>query len=131
MGGKQGKFTGPFSFSDEVHSTFVKLKEKFSSAPMLRYFNPKKAVHLETDASAFTIAGILSQQGVREPGADWHWSTSTIERDMAMHWHLVTFWSWTMVPAKHNYRTKDQEILAIVMSLWHWHHYTKGVTYPV
>ena len=131
MGGKQGKFTGPFLFLDEVRSTFVKLKEKFSSAPMLRHFNPKKAVHLETNASVFMIAGILSQQGAGEPGVDWLWSTSTIEGDMAMHWHPITFWSWTMVPAERNYRTKDQEMLAIVMSLQHWHHYTKGVTYPV
>ena len=131
MRGKQGKFTGPFSFLDKAHSTFIKLKEKFSSALMLRHFNPEKAVHLETDASAFTIAGILSQQGAGEPGVDWCRSTSTIEGDKAAHWHPVAFWSWTMVPAKHNYRTKDQEMLAIVMSLWYWYHYTEGVTYPV
>ena len=70
MGGKQGKFTGPFLFLDEVHSTFVELKEKFSSTPMLRYFNPKKAIHLETDTSAFAITGIFSQQGAGEPGVD-------------------------------------------------------------
>ena len=85
VGGKQGKFTGPFSFLDKMCSTFVELKEKFSSTPMLRYFNPEKAVHLETDASAFMIASILSQQGAGEPGADWCQSTSTIKRDMAVH----------------------------------------------
>ena len=85
MGGKQGKFTGPFSFSDEAHSTFIKLKEKFSSTPMLRHFNPKKAVHLETNTSAFAIAGILFQQGAGKPGVDWCRSTSTIEGDMAVH----------------------------------------------
>ena len=131
VGGKQGKFTGHFSFSDEVHSTFIKLKEKFSSTPMLRHFNSEKAVRLETNASVFTIAGILSQQGAGKPGADWCRTTSTIEGDMAAHWHPITFWSQTMVPAEHNYRTKDQEMLAIVMSLQHWHHYTKGVTHPV
>ena len=50
---------------------------------------------------------------------------------MAAHWHPVTFWSWTMVPAERNYRTKDQEMLTIVMSLRHWHHYTEGVMHPV
>ena len=131
MGGKQGGFTGPFSFLDEVRSTFVKLKEKFSSAPMLRHFDPKKAVHLETDASAFAITGILSQPGAGEPGVDWCRSTSTIKEDTAVHWHPVTFWSWTMMPAERNYRTNDQEMLTIVMSLWHWHHYTEGATHPV
>ena len=119
MGSKQGKFTGPFSFSDEVHFTFIKLKEKFSSTPMLRYFNLKKAVHLETDTSAFVITSILSQQDAGELGVDWHQSTSTIKGDMTAHWHPVTFWSWTMMPAKCNYRTKDQEMLAIVISLQH------------
>ena len=84
----------------QVRSTFVKLKEKFSSTPMLRHFNPEKAVHLETNASVFTITGILSQQGAGEPGVDWCWSTSTIEGDTAMHWHLVVFWSQTMVPTE-------------------------------
>ena len=130
MGGKQGKFTGPFSFLDEVHSTFIELKEKLSSTPMLRHFNPKKAVRLETNASAFTIAGILSQQGAGEPGVDWHQSTSTIEGGTAVHWSPIVFWSRTMESAKRNYRTKDQEMLTIVMSLQHWHHYTEGVTYP-
>ena len=124
-------FTGPFSFSDKVRSTFVKLKEKFSSTPMLRHFNPEKEVCLETDTSAFMIAGILSQQGAREPGVDWRGSTSTIEGDTAVHWHPIAFWSRTMVPAKRNYRTKDQEMLAIVMSLRHWHHYTEGAMHPV
>ena len=36
-----------------------------------------------------------------------------------------------MVPAKCNYRTKDQEMLTIVMSLQHWCYYTKGTTYLV
>ena len=131
VGGKQGKFTGPFLFLDEARSTFIELKEKFSSTPMLRYFNPEKAVCLETNASVFTIAGILSQQGAGEPRADWCRSTSTIKGDTAAHWHPVIFWSWTIVPAERNYRTKDQEMLAIVMSLQHWHHYTKGVMHPV
>ena len=129
VGGKQGKFTGSFSFSDKVHSTFIKLKEKFSSTPTLSHFNLKRVVCLESNTSAFMIAGILFQQGAGEPGADWCWSTSTIKRDMAAHWHPITFWSWTMMLAKCNYRTKDQEMLAIVMSLWHWHHYTKDVTH--
>ena len=36
---------------------------------------------------------------------------------MAAHWHLIMFWSQTMVLTECNYRTKDQEMLAIVMSL--------------
>ena len=131
MEGKQGKFTGPFLFLDKVHSTFVELKEKFSSTPMLRHFDSKKAVHLVTNTSAFAIAGIFLQQGTGKPGVDWHQSTSTIKGDMAAHWHPIAFWSWTMVPAERNYRTKDQEMLTIVMSLQHWHHYTKGATYLV
>ena len=58
--GKQRKFTGPFSFLDKLHSIFIKLKEKFSSTSMLRYFNLKKAIYLETDTSAFVITSILS-----------------------------------------------------------------------
>ena len=35
------------------------------------------------------------------------------------------------MPTKRNYRTKNQEMLTIVMSLWHWHHYTKGAIHLV
>ena len=118
--GKQGKFTGLFSFLDKVHSTFIKLKEKFFSTPMLRHINSKKVIHLETNTSAFMIAGILSQQGAGEPRANWCQSTSTLEEDTTTHWHPIMFWSWTMMPAKCNYEMKNQEMLAIVMSLWHW-----------
>ena len=61
IGGKQGKFTDSFLFLDETYFTLVNFKEKFSSASMLRYFNSEKAVHLETNTSVFTIAGILCE----------------------------------------------------------------------
>ena len=50
MGGKQGKFIGPFLFLDKVHFTFIKLKEKFSSTPMLRHFNSEKCYDQEEAA---------------------------------------------------------------------------------
>lgn len=45
----------------EVKGAFVKLKKAFIKALILRYFNPKKRIVVETDASGFTISGIISQ----------------------------------------------------------------------
>jgi hypothetical protein len=55
------KNTGPWSFSDECKKAFEELKNAFTSAPVLAYFNPKKKTVVETDASNWASGGVLSQ----------------------------------------------------------------------
>jgi hypothetical protein len=62
-GMKNGKKTGPFTYTDEATSVFRRLREAFTRAPVLQHFDPEKLIKLETDASGFAIAGILSQPG--------------------------------------------------------------------
>ncbi|SLM35846.1 gag polymerase env [Lasallia pustulata] len=52
----------PFPLSKIALEAFKALKEAFTSAPLLRYFNENKPMRVETDASAFAIGGILTQQ---------------------------------------------------------------------
>ena len=59
---------------------------------------------LETDASDFAIAGILSQYN---------------EQDLL---HPVAFFSRQLTPPEANYEIHDKELLAIVASLGNWHH---------
>ena len=101
---KKGKKTGVFMLTDSVQGVFRKLHNTFTKALVLAHFNSKQLIQLETDASGYVIAGILSQP------ADMQETSKS-----SAHWHLVAFWSRKMIPTKHNYEMHDQELLAIVM----------------
>ena len=107
-GSKNGKKAGPYIMTDEVRKAFKRLKNAFSSAPVLQHFDPSKPIRIETDTSGFAIAGILSQPGDPIPG---RWSDA--------HWHLVVFWSRKIIPTEYNYDTYNKELLAIVKTFKH------------
>ena len=95
-------------WNDAAAATFSRLREIFTSVPLLRHFDPERGVRVETDASNFAIAGILSQQF--EDG----------------HWRPIAYWFKKMTPAEQNYETHDQELLAIVAAFKQWRHYLEG-----
>ena len=49
-----------FIFDADYYEAFQELKERLLSAPILRYYDPKLEIMLETDASDGVVAGILS-----------------------------------------------------------------------
>ncbi len=99
---------------------------------MLVYFDPAKPIRLETDASGYAIAGIISQQADdTRDGAEGAGPGNGKGRAGKGHWHPVAFWSWSMAPAERNYTIGHQEMLAIVMSYHHWRYYLEGARHPV
>jgi hypothetical protein len=86
--------------SKEVNA-FTQLKEAFKEATMLAHFNPDLETWLETDASDYVTAAVLSQmhKGVLQP---------------------VAFLSHKITPAKCNYEVYDKELLAIVQAFEEW-----------
>ena len=112
-GSKGGKKSGPFDMGYEAEAAFINLRQCFTEAPLLIHFDPERKIRIETDASIFALAGILSQKG--EDG----------------HWHPVAFWSRKMIPAEQNYETHDAELLAIVASFKQWRHYLEGSLFPI
>jgi len=50
-----------FQWHSNQQSAFDNLKTRFSTALILRYFNPDLPIRLHPDISDFTISGILSQ----------------------------------------------------------------------
>jgi hypothetical protein len=52
----------PFVFGEKECSAFVLLKESFVSAPILTHFIPDRPIIVETDASDYALAAILSIQ---------------------------------------------------------------------
>jgi hypothetical protein len=72
------------------------------------HFDPLKLIRVETDASGRAYTEILSQP------IEW---LVTDERKAV--WHPIAFHSKKLDPAKLNYRTPDQELLAIVRYFSH------------
>ena len=67
-----------FPLSKTALEAFKALKEAFTSAPLLRYFDENKPMRVETDDSAFAIGGILTQQ---------------LKIDGHLHWLPVAYYS--------------------------------------
>jgi len=98
----------PFVWSDHCQAAFERLKEAFTTAPILIHFDFDKEIVVETDASDIAFAGILSQ-----PGSDGLL-------------HPIAFFSKKHTPAECNYDIYDTELIAVVWALEEWRAYLVG-----
>jgi transposase InsO family protein len=112
--GKASKNQTPkFHWGVEQQKAFEDLKARLISAPILAHPEPSQQYILNTDASGFAIAGVLSQQ-----------QTDGTVRPVA-------YYSYKMGPAERNYTVPEQELLAIVKATQHWRCYLEGNPHPV
>jgi len=79
--------------------------------PIPRHYDPNRPALVETDASDFAIAGILSQKF----------------NDGRLH--PVSFISRKLSPAELNYDVFNKEMLAVVFALTKWRYLLQGVEY--
>ena len=107
------KPTTKWEWTREAELAFQKLKKAFTGAPILQHFHPAKATLLQTDASGFTIAGILN-----------HHDSFEILRPLNFHSRKCT-------PAEQTYDTYDRELLAIVETMGQWRHYLQEANYKI
>ncbi|SJL05254.1 uncharacterized protein ARMOST_08620 [Armillaria ostoyae] len=98
----------PWKFDDKCMATFNKLKQAFTYAPISTHWIPNWQLVIETDASDYAIAAILSIY--LEDGEI----------------HPIAFLSWSLHNAELNYDTHDKELLAIFEAFKYWHHYLEG-----
>ena len=96
----------------ECQNAFEKLKQIFTSHPVLIYPDPMQPYQLITDASLIAHGAVLLQEG---PDNDWH---------------LVAYLSGSFSPPERNYDVFDRELLAIIKALEHWKHYLEGARHP-
>jgi len=68
---------------------------------------------METDASNYAVAGILS--------------ITCTNGEI----HLVAYYSQTLTALELNYNTHDKELLAIFEAFWNWCHYLEGSASPI
>ena len=113
-GSQRGIKSGPFEWPESADQVFRRLTDVFNKAPLLKHFDPQLSIRIETDASEYALAGILSQ----------------LQEDNKQ-WHPVAFHSRKMIPAERNYKTHDQELLAIVTVFKQWRHYLERSFHPV
>ncbi len=85
----------PWKFNNKCMAAFNELKQAFTHAPILTHWVPNRQLVVETDASDYAIATILSIY--LEDGEI----------------HPITFLSWSLHNAELNYDTHDKELLAI------------------
>jgi len=106
-GGKHLWFWG-----EQQDKAFEELKQRFTSAPILAHFYPDRETVIETDASDFALACILSQY-------------------LGKRLHTVAFHSRKLNDAEPNYKIQDKELLAILEEFREWKHYQFGADDPV
>ena len=80
--------------TDDTHQSFNTLKQVFTSAPVLTHWIPGKPIVVETDASDYALAAILSTQ------------------DDSGKIHPIVFHSRCFTSSKLKYDTHNKELLA-------------------
>src|SRR5882724_8895338 len=103
-----------FTWGPNHTKAFKTLKTAFTQAPILVHFNPDNPIVVDTDASDYAIAVIISQ-------------ISPDDGDI----HLIMFYSRSMQPAELNYEIYDKELLAIFEAFRQWRNYLEGSAHVV
>src|SRR6266567_694451 len=94
---------------------FETLKTKMCAAPVLLQPNFSKKFYLQTDASAYGVGAVLSQEGDLE--------TPKLATHKKPVLHPVAYYSATFTPTERNYDIYERELLAVMKSLAHWRPY--------
>jgi len=96
----------------EQNIAFDKLKQRFTTAPILAHVYPERETVIKTDASDFVLGAILFQF-----------------QDKRLH--PVAFHSRKLNSAERNYEIHDNELLAILEAFMEWKHYLYGADKPI
>jgi len=97
----------PFHWGSKEQQAFDDLKQACTENPVLKLFDPKKTIRIETDASDLAIGACLCQEYDKK-------------------WQPVAYYSRKLSPAEQNYDIHDKELLAIVAALQQWRVYAEG-----
>lgn len=102
----------PFKWTDECETAFQQLKNSLLTAPILGFPDMAKPFILDTDASGYGIGAVLSQ----------------ISDGKEI---VIAYFSKALSKAQRQYCVTRRELLAIVLSLKHFHHYLYGTQFLV
>ncbi|KAL0177558.1 hypothetical protein M9458_026452, partial [Cirrhinus mrigala] len=101
------------SWSPDALQAFQDLRQRFTTAPILRHPDPQVPFVVEVDASSTGVGAVLSQrQG--QPSKTFP----------------CAFYSHKLSPAERNYDVGNRELLAIKLALEEWRHWLEGARHP-
>lgn len=103
----------PFLWSPQAEVAFTRLKEMFTTAPILTVPDPSRQFVVEVDASNDGVGAVLSQR-------------STEDHKL----HPCAFLSRKLSPAERNYDVGNRELLAVKLALEEWRHWLEGAQHP-
>ena len=102
-----------FLWTDKWQQAFDTMKRTFTSDVFLLHFDPDKPIIVETDATDYISAGILSQ-----------YDKNSVLRPIA-------YFSKKHNPAECNYEIYDKELMAIVRAFEEWRPELEGSAHPI
>ena len=94
-----------WNWMEECQKAFNLLKEKFTSAPVLRISDSSKPFEVKSDTSKFACGAVLYQQ------------------DTNRDWRPCAYYSKSFSETERNYQIYDRELLGIVSALEAWRYY--------
>jgi hypothetical protein len=101
------------------HAAFENLKTLMCRKPILKQPDYEAPFFLATDASAYGVGAVLSQEGETNP------------RTKKPTQHPIAYYSSTFIPAERNYDIYERELLAVLKSLEHWRPHLAATETPV
>src|ERR1019366_3984008 len=109
----------PFQWEEPQFKAFETLKTLMCGRPVLRQPDYTRPFCLSTDASAYGVGAVLSQEGELNP------------RTKKPTQHPIAYYSATFSPTERNYDIFERELLAIMKALAHWQPHLAGTRDPV
>ncbi|KAL0153155.1 hypothetical protein M9458_051542, partial [Cirrhinus mrigala] len=100
-------------WTEEANQAFISLKERFTSAPILKHPDPNLPFIIEVDASDWGIGAVLSQRH-GQPGK----------------LHPCAFYSRKLTSAERNYDVGNKELLSMKAAIGEWRHWLEGALHP-
>jgi len=108
--------TTPWHWGHEQQTAFETLRNAMCDKPVLRQPDFTKPFYVLTDASAYGVGAILSQEGETNI---LHVNTPRKKPKL----HPVAYYSATFTETERNYDIYDRELLAIMKAITHWRPY--------
>ena len=115
----------------KARKALIHLQKAFTKALILRHFDPERHIWIETDTLGYAIGKIFSQLTLDQLSSNHVTYENHFSKSKIGQWHPVAFFSQKMILAKTQYKTHNQELLAIVEAFKTWRHYLKGWKYKV
>jgi hypothetical protein len=107
------KQSTPWHWDMPQQQAFDDLKERMCEKPVLQQPDFKKTFYLQTDASAYGMGAVLSQEG----GSGGTSPNSKPKR------HPIVYFLCTFTPTEQNYDIYEREFLGVVEALDNWQQY--------